>query len=266
VRRLITIVALLAVAGVGLAMPATAKTMVSISTAWCSLKIGQPSSKAVAKLGKRHGHEALGLALVLVISPGVTKVKQWDLPSGKLGRAPELLVGSGSGRILYLWAYADTTKTANGAHGLSCKAFRGAGSSTTPVATPTPVPTPSVGDQLLAADNQENSVYNANLASVNSGVPATVTAGWNAIDQGQQAFDTTIEGINFPKADAVAVNGVLAADTAYENAIGTLAVNTDDTDNYNALFDAMLPLESAFDSAQATLGDDFGLTSATPTP
>jgi hypothetical protein len=112
----------------------------------------------------------------------------------------------------------------------------------------------------LAADTQEYNTYNANLASVNSGVPASETAGWNAILQGQQAFDTTIEGINFPARDAADVNAVLAADTAYENAIGTLAVNTDDVDNYNSVFDLMESAQSAFQAALTTLDSDFGMT------
>lgn len=152
-----------------------------------------------------------------------------------------------------------------------------AGGSNSPKARPSVVssPTPNVAkisNELLTAGNQMISADNTNLANFNAlttagGSPATATAGINATIQDHQTFDAAINGISFPAADSADGNSVLNADSAYENDLATLAVNTNDVGNYNSVFDTVLPLQSAFQAALTTLDSDFGITSsATPTP
>ncbi len=117
-RRLVTILVLLAVSGVGLAMPAVAKTKhhkTSIATAWCSLKIGQPATEARAKLGKP-SRLAPAIKAILAEVDGITAL-EWNKDGD------EFLVTLGGKGIAKLQAYSSLKDFAP-ATNLSCPAFR----------------------------------------------------------------------------------------------------------------------------------------------
>lgn len=124
-------------------------------------------------------------------------------------------------------------------------------------------PTPNIqqiANELLAAENKMITADNSHLAEFNSSNPPTATAGINATIADHQTFDSALQGIAFPPAVTSDVAGVLTADVAYENALATLAVNTDNAINYNSVFATTVPLESQFEAALSTLNGDFGIT------
>jgi hypothetical protein len=95
---------------------------------------------------------------------------------------------------------------------------------------------------------------------MNSSDPTTSTDGINGIVLDHDTFDGTIQALSFPAADKTDARGTLNADAAYEAAMQTLALNTNDVDNYNGVFDTTIPLQSAFQSAVQALGGDLGIT------
>jgi hypothetical protein len=108
----------LVVASVGLAMPAVAKTKhhkTSIATAWCSLKIGQPATRARAKLGKL-SKLAPAIKAILADVDGITAL-EWNKDGDVF------LVTFGGDGIAKLQAYS-SLKTFAPATNLSCPAFR----------------------------------------------------------------------------------------------------------------------------------------------
>lgn len=139
-----------------------------------------------------------------------------------------------------------------------------------PSQQPSASPTPNIAqisNQLVSAINKMINADNANLAAFNSSTPATATAGINATIADHQALDSTLQGIAVPASDQSDVSNLLKADAAYENALATLAVNTDSVANYNSVFNTVVPLQSAFQAALSAVGTDFGITfNASPTP
>jgi hypothetical protein len=56
------------------------------------------------------------------------------------------------------------------------------------------------------------------------------------------------------------ISSVLSADAAVENALGTLAANTDSLSNYNSLFTSFQAAQSTFVSADSAVARDLGQT------
>ncbi len=135
-------------------------------------------------------------------------------------------------------------------------------------ATASPTPnTQEITIQLETAIDQMVAADNAQIAGWNSGDPATVTSAINATIADHQALDTVITGITFPTGpDTTDAKSVLSADVAYENSLSELAANTSDVGTYNALYNAMVPLESSFSGALSVLAGDFGLVPSSPSP
>lgn len=134
-----------------------------------------------------------------------------------------------------------------------------------PQATATPV--------AITAANAYSTAFNAmetadapNIAKENSSVSATSASGINGLVTDHQDFDTAIQSITFPSAGQADVKTVLSADSAYESSLQTLAANVGDVANYNAVFDTVVPLQSAFNSAAAALATELGLTTTTTSP
>jgi hypothetical protein len=141
-------VILAAIAGTGAVVSAKSKDhqlkAKSVAVAWCSLKLGQATIKATAKLGKPHGHRAKKDVAAEERDYHTATVKEWDLRAGKLGKEPVLLVEPIGGKIDSLQAYAnwaDASNSSDPAHDLPCEAFR---SPTIPGPTPTWTPTPAL--------------------------------------------------------------------------------------------------------------------------
>jgi hypothetical protein len=120
--------------------------------------------------------------------------------------------------------------------------------------------TASANAAYLTAFNTMSSGLNADIPAQNGSDPTAATTAINNEVTVLQTFDSAIQAIQFPSSDQTDVQTVLTADTALETALGTLAVNTGDVTNYNAIFDTVQPDQTAATAAQDALGRDVGLT------
>lgn len=127
---------------------------------------------------------------------------------------------------------------------------------------------PSTTDLTATASAAYASAFNTMESGLNAQIPAQnaadtdpsgATTAINTEVTVLQTFDTAIEAIQFPPADQSDVQAVLNADAAWEQGLGTLAVNTNDTANYNSVFDTVQPEQTAATAAQDALGRDLGL-------
>jgi hypothetical protein len=78
----------------------------------------------------------------------------------------------------------------------------------------------------------------------------------------RQAFDTSVSAISFPSADTADAQAVLSSDAALEDALGTLAANTNDIANYNSVFTTVTTADDTFTAANAALSRNLGLTTS----
>ncbi|MFZ0129245.1 MAG: hypothetical protein WAL77_07465 [Candidatus Dormiibacterota bacterium] len=120
----------------------------------------------------------------------------------------------------------------------------------------------------LVAASAYSTAFNAMVTAVNAQIaeqnkastdPTGAAAAINAQISARQTFDTAVQAITFPPADAADVQAVLSADAALENVMGTLAANTDNISNYNAIFNTVTPAQSALTAADASLSGELGL-------
>jgi hypothetical protein len=129
-------------------------------------------------------------------------------------------------------------------------------------------PTPTTDLEAVASSayegayNTMQSGLNADVAGQNSSDPTTSENAINDEVTVLQAFDSAVENIQFPAEDQSDAQTVLNDDAAWENGLGTLAVNTDNTDNYNQVFDTVQPEQTAAQAAQVALARDLGLSSS----
>lgn len=105
-----------------------------------------------------------------------------------------------------------------------------------------------------------------NIAEESSSECATSASGIDGLVTDHREFDTAIQSITFPGADQSEVKTVLSDDSDYESSLQTLAANVGDVENYHAVFDTVVPLQSAFNSAAESLATDLGLTTTNTSP
>ena len=139
---------------------------------------------------------------------------------------------------------------------------------TSTVATTTTTTDPSQSPAAVAATTYSADFNILNLA-VNAQIPIENAVGSDPVAAAgafkaeityRTEFDKGVRAIAFPAAVQAAVQQLLAADAALEAVQGTLSVNTDNIDNYNAVFDTVTPAHAAFAAANTTLGNALGLT------
>jgi hypothetical protein len=108
-----------------------------------------------------------------------------------------------------------------------------------------------------------NDAVNADIPAQNKAGtdPTGATTAINDEASARQTFDTAVQAITFPASDQADAQTVLSADASLEGVLGTLAVNTNDISNYNAIFDTVTPAQSAFTAADNALSNELGLTS-----
>ena len=131
-----------------------------------------------------------------------------------------------------------------------------------PTTTTTTIdPTVAAGASYVSAFNTMNTASNDGITKQNTinSDPAGATAGINEQISARQAFDTAVTAIVFPSAAQSDAQQVLSADAALEQALGTLAVNTDNIANFNSVFATVTPAQNVFTSANAALSNDLGL-------
>jgi hypothetical protein len=144
-----------------------------------------------------------------------------------------------------------------GSSGANNKSSVASGSSTDSSATAT--------STYISAYNTMISADNPDIVSQNSHVPTTSQQGINDRITVHQAFDAAMTAISFPSADQSDALAVIAADGALENALGNLAVNVNNVENYNsAFFSGVSTADNNFASAIAALNSVLGVIS-TPT-
>lgn len=124
--------------------------------------------------------------------------------------------------------------------------------------TTTTDPTAAAGAALVTAYNTMIAAVNPGVAQQNSGDPATETSGINAEVAGYQAFDSALQAISWPSNAQSDAQAVLNADSALENALSTLALNTGNVSNYNQVFDTVTPAENTQVAAIKALANDVG--------
>lgn len=100
---------------------------------------------------------------------------------------------------------------------------------------------------------------NADIAKQNSQDRATSIASVDDRVVVHQTFDQMLNSISFPTTAAADVRTVVNADAAFERALGEFAVNRDDVDAYNSIFQTVVTLQTAFIGALAALAQDLGL-------
>lgn len=124
--------------------------------------------------------------------------------------------------------------------------------------TTTTDPTATAAAAYVTAYNALIAAVNPGVAQQNSGDPTTATTGINAEVAGYQAFDTALQSINWPSSAQSDAQAVLNADSALENALGTLALNTGNVYNYNQVFNTVTPAENTQVAAVKALANDVG--------
>ena len=119
----------------------------------------------------------------------------------------------------------------------------------------------AAADSYVTAFNTMNDADNAGLAKQNTldSDPVAATAGINDRISARQEFDATVRSIVFPASAKSDAGQVLSADAALETLLATLSANTDNTYNYNQVFNTVTPGEAAFVAADSTLSNDLGL-------
>jgi hypothetical protein len=100
---------------------------------------------------------------------------------------------------------------------------------------------------------------NADIANQNSQDQATSIASVDDRVVVHQTFDQMLNSISFPTAATADVRTVVNADAALERALGTFAVNRNDVDAYNSIFQTVVTLQTAFIGALSALAHDLGL-------
>lgn len=105
------------------------------------------------------------------------------------------------------------------------------------------------------------STVNKDIPAQNGGNPTAMTKAINNQVSARQRFDTKVAAITFPTSAQADARNVITTDAALESTLGTLAVNTADTSNYNAVFATVTPADNAFTAADTALSSDLGLVS-----
>jgi hypothetical protein len=124
--------------------------------------------------------------------------------------------------------------------------------------TTTTDPTAAAAAAYVTAYNALGAAVNPGVVQQNSGDAATETTGINAQVAGYQAFDSALQAITWPSNAQSDAQAVLNADSALENALATLALNTGNVNNYNQVFDTVTPAENAQAAAVKALANDVG--------
>jgi hypothetical protein len=100
---------------------------------------------------------------------------------------------------------------------------------------------------------------NADIANQNSPDEATSIASVDNRVIVHQTFDQMLNSISFPSTAAADARAVINADAALEEALGTFAMNRNDVNAYNSIFQTIVTLQTAFIGALSALAHDLGV-------
>jgi hypothetical protein len=134
--------------------------------------------------------------------------------------------------------------------------------SSTSISTVAASPTPDASlaaSALQAAVGRMSQDDNADIAKQNSQDQATSIASIDDRVVVHQTFDQMLNSISFPTAATADARTVVNADAAFERALGTFALNRNDVNAYNSIFQTVVTLQTAFIGALSALAHDLGL-------